>query len=507
MKKYILLLLTTIAFGQTYQNPTYGTLTLKTNVETTTATKINAQETDGKINWLQPINIPIPTVPTNYSVLTPTLGGHLNGIDAKLGTVTATTAGVTTRVWFTADVSVVSATNYYATNATGKGTLASAIQSVVNNDNEKKYFTQDLIGAPFAANTLFPPGVYAGNLSASTTPNSAQQRWTVELYRCNNAGTPIASGVIGAVVGSLGVTTITVLDSGLLTLADGSVTNVQVSGNLGTGGFSILTGERIRYHVSAEKVGTAASNITQSVYYGTSFNSFLDVPVPLNTSGVQNLSTVTGQTTTEALNNLNILKANLINPTFSGLTVSSNAIGTSTNKISQIMGGSDIWSIYGTDSGSDKGILVFELGDDGFPIGSLGEGFEFRYNASATGVAKTPFTIDYNKVTVNADLVATTKITITTSVSITTSTLDANGYGQDGKHVVIDNGVNVINLTCNGGVTTSYGKTGTGAITFVQGSGRTLVQLSGTAVFNGIAGSTATLWSNGTTDYLSINNY
>jgi len=110
-------------------------------------------------------------------------------------------------------------------------------------------------------------------------------------------------------------------------------------------------------------------------------------------------------------------------------------------------------------------------------------------------------------VTANAIDTNTTKITITTSVSITTATLDANGIRQDGRHVVIDNGVNVINLTCNGGVTASYGKTGTGAITFVQGSGRTLVQLSGTAVFNGIAGSTATLWSNGTTDYLAINNY
>jgi len=62
-------------------------------------------------------------------------------------------------------------------------------------------------------------------------------------------------------------------------------------------------------------------------------------------------------------------------------------------------------------------------------------------------------------------------------------------------------------LTCNGGVTTSYGKVGSGAITFVQGSGRTLVQLSGTAILNGIAGSRAILWSNGTTDYLEIINY
>lgn len=107
----------------------------------------------------------------------------------------------------------------------------------------------------------------------------------------------------------------------------------------------------------------------------------------------------------------------------------------------------------------------------------------------------------------NAIDTSTTKITITTAVSITTATTDSNGIGQNSRHVVIDNGVNAINLTCNGGVTTSYGKVGSGAITFVQGSGRTLVQLSGTAILNGAVGSTASLWSNGTTDYLAITNY
>jgi hypothetical protein len=118
------------------------------------------------------------------------------------------------------------------------------------------------------------------------------------------------------------------------------------------------------------------------------------------------------------------------------------------------------------------------------------------------GAGSTTWSVDGN-----GNVSTNPKITISTSVSITTATTDTAGHTQDGRHVVIDNGVNVINLTCNGGVTTSYGKTGTGAITFVQGSGRTLVTLSGTAVFNGIAGSTATLWSNGTTDYLAINNY
>lgn len=100
-------------------------------------------------------------------------------------------------------------------------------------------------------------------------------------------------------------------------------------------------------------------------------------------------------------------------------------------------------------------------------------------------------------------------IVITTSVSITTATtgtFSAVSYGQNGKNVIIDNGVNAINLTCNGSVTASYLKHGTGAITFVQGSGRTLVTPTGTAILNGTQGSTATITSIGTTDYLLISN-
>jgi hypothetical protein len=44
------------------------------------------------------------------------------------------------------------------------------------------------------------------------------------------------------------------------------------------------------------------------VWYGNNYNSYIDVPVPLNTNSVQNLSTVTGATTTDALNTLNTNK-------------------------------------------------------------------------------------------------------------------------------------------------------------------------------------------------------
>lgn len=100
------------------------------------------------------------------------------------------------------------------------------------------------------------------------------------------------------------------------------------------------------------------------------------------------------------------------------------------------------------------------------------------------------------------------QIIITTATSITTDTLDANSKKQIGKNVVISNGSSAINITVNGGTdfSASYLKHGTGAITFVQGSGRALVLVDGTAVLNGIAGSTATISSVATTDYLRISN-
>src|SRR6478752_9336136 len=310
MKKILFLLLCTVSiYSQTYPtNPTaFGKIFINTNVESTTATKISVQESNNQINWLQPINIPITTTPSNYTPTAPTLGGHLDGINTKLGTIGTTTAGISTRVWFTADQTTITAGTFDLTNPLNKGTAPSHQQTVANDDGQKKYFTTDLIGNPFATATLFPQGLYAGNLSVSTTPTNANQKFTVELYRCNNAGTPIASGVTGAVTGSLGVTVIMIMDSGEVTLANASITNVPVSTILGAGGFTINAGERIRYHVSAEKVGTAGGVINESVYYGNSYNSFIDVPVIYNSTSIKDVSTITNGTgtVTDALNTLN----------------------------------------------------------------------------------------------------------------------------------------------------------------------------------------------------------
>jgi hypothetical protein len=53
MKKILFLLLTTIAgYGQTYQNPTFGTVKFKQNITDNVATKVNVQAVDGTVNTI-----------------------------------------------------------------------------------------------------------------------------------------------------------------------------------------------------------------------------------------------------------------------------------------------------------------------------------------------------------------------------------------------------------------------------------------------------------------------
>lgn len=104
-----------------------------------------------------------------------------------------------------------------------------------------------------------------------------------------------------------------------------------------------------------------------------------------------------------------------------------------------------------------------------------------------------------------------TQITITTSTNITTETKTETGVKQDFKNTVIDNGVNAVNITtdCYAGFMATYLKHGTGTITFVAGVGRTLIFEAvsvGSALMDGAVGSTATISSVGTTDYIKIQN-
>lgn len=277
--------------GQTLQNPTFGntttnTLKVKTNVQDNSATKIPVQSDDGSINWVN-----------------------------KADLITQTTAGTFARVNFTGDVSVVNSVNYYATNTANKGTVASVAQTVTPDDNQKLYFAQDYISVLQPSLVIYPLGNYSGQFAVQVANNSVQQKFYIEVYKTDNLGAPIASGVSGASIGSLGVTLITTLESGLVSLTGSILTNITFAGTL-TGQLTINPNERIRYHIAAEKVGTAGAGISMQIFSGTSYNSYYDVPVPVTTDGVVNKSIVSpANTTTDALNSLKADNDNSIHKT------------------------------------------------------------------------------------------------------------------------------------------------------------------------------------------------
>jgi hypothetical protein len=314
MKKYILILLLFTGFlqSQTLTNPTFGntttnTLKIKTPATVASVNFLSTNEADGSISKIEPINVNIPYTPSNYSVSNQSIGQHLTGIDTRLGQISSTTAGITQRVYFTADNTTVTAGTFFTSSLTGKGSTATGSPpALVLADNTKGYFSKDIISVAFPDATIGYAGSYTGQLTVSATPTpvATQQRFTVEIYRTNNGGTPIASGVSGAPTGDLGVTVVAILDSGILNLTAGSITNIPITGIL-TQNITLNTGERLRYHVSAAKIGSGGGNVTFGVYYGSSYNSYYDVPVAITTDAVLNKSTASGITATDALNTIN----------------------------------------------------------------------------------------------------------------------------------------------------------------------------------------------------------
>jgi len=93
-----------------------------------------------------------------------------------------------------------------------------------------------------------------------------------------------------------------------------------------------------------------------------------------------------------------------------------------------------------------------------------------------------------------AKILEPAQVTVTTAVSFNTELPSDGGYSQNGKNVLIQNGTNAINITV--GATAngvySFQKEGTGAITFLASSGKTIHPVDATAIMNGAVGSTAT---------------
>ena len=213
-----------------------------------------------------------------------------------------TTAGLLSRSYYTGDETITTEGTFYTTAKT-KGTVTSVNQTVTVNDNQKLYFAQDTLGLVSVATAQVPSGNYNAILSVEVTGAGGEQRFTIEVYLSDIDGLVIDSGITGAPVGDLGVKVLAILDSGTIDLLSGSPSQINCSGIL-LENFFLLTNQRVRYHVSGEKIGVIGSTIDLHLYFGSDYNSYIDTPVIPTTDSVINTSTVAGSTATNALETL-----------------------------------------------------------------------------------------------------------------------------------------------------------------------------------------------------------
>lgn len=224
-------------------------------------------------------------------------------LNPVVSSIPSTSTGVLSRSYATADNIILSSGTYYSVLDGDKGTTSNASQSVLVGDDQKLFFAQDFISEAALADYVYYAGSYTGSIDVMTDIADGSQRFTVEVYLSDGDGVVIDSGIATQTVGDLGVKPITIMDTGIMNLIAGNITSVSLSAII-ENPFSIALGQRIRFHVSGEKIGTAGGSITLTMYSGSSRSSYVDVPITVNTDTVLNESNVAGATATDAFNSL-----------------------------------------------------------------------------------------------------------------------------------------------------------------------------------------------------------
>ena len=202
-----------------------------------------------------------------------------------------TTAGVLSRTYFTGDEVTLSGGTFYKSNRNGKGTVSTVSQTVNVNDNQKEFFAQDVISEPYPLDTTVYSGSYSGILNGLVASGGGEQKFYLEIYKTDANGDVIDSGVSTSPVGDLGVKVITIAESGLIDLRQGDESQFSISAEL-TENIEILSSNRVRYHLAAEKVGTQGGAVDISVSYGFDHVAHVDIPVQATTSTVINTDQV-----------------------------------------------------------------------------------------------------------------------------------------------------------------------------------------------------------------------
>ncbi len=193
--------------------------------------------------------------------------------------VSQTTAGLLQNVFFTADQTTTTEGTFYQVKINNKGTAATTPtpNTVQLDDNQSGPFAVDFLGDVSTEESVIFAGVYTGFPILQVNIGQSNQRFKIEVYLCDGEGLPIA-GIGTGDVGTLGVNTILIADSGIIDLQQNNPTSVLCSGILDTS-VNWAIGRRFRYRIIAEKVGTGGGIKTFTLFSGSDYNSFFQIPV------------------------------------------------------------------------------------------------------------------------------------------------------------------------------------------------------------------------------------
>lgn len=230
-----------------------------------------------------------------------------NGTNIELRAA-GTTAGLLSRVFLTADTEIVNATSYYGLSDTDKGATPQPVpdMTVTVADDTSDFFTPTFISDTVDSNLLIQGGIYEMLATVKSSTSSAKCKFEVEAYRALSNGTIIASGIAGAPVGSEGVATIGILDSGDISLVAGDETQILLS-TIVVGSLILDVTDRIIFKVKGTKVGTDGGNKILTFYCGTNYNTYVDIPATVTTDSIIDTSVWNpGGTLTSTLNTIDI---------------------------------------------------------------------------------------------------------------------------------------------------------------------------------------------------------
>jgi hypothetical protein len=222
-------------------------------------------------------NVEDDTIVSSVVAGTPNVSVDLSNPEQPSISVTQTTAGLFTNVYFTADQETTTEGTFYLTQVGSKGTALEAIQNLtIGTSDGPTPFGQDFLSVPAVSDSIIAPGAYAGFPLISLGGNDGKVRLRIEVYITDGDGVPIAkSGPLG----SLGVNTMLIADSGIKDIQANRETSLGMTGSL-QNSVDWLTGQRVRYRVLAEKVGGNTSDQTFSLFSGADYESFFQIPTP-----------------------------------------------------------------------------------------------------------------------------------------------------------------------------------------------------------------------------------